>query len=81
MREIKNYTVKIFKEENKPILNFMYNEVDYSSSEEALKIAKNVAEKYNKKGYSYCIFEETIKVAKMVLNKNHKRVQNEIYKG
>lgn len=75
MKEVKNYTVKVFKENTKPTLNFMYNEVDYSNSEEALKIATKVAEKYNKKGYSYCIFEETIKPVKMIINENHKELQ------
>ena len=81
MKEVKNYTVRVFKEEGYPTLKFVYNEVDYSNSEEALTIAKKVAEKYNKKGYSYCIFEETIKLLSMIVNENHKEIPDEVYKS
>ena len=56
MKEVKNYVVKLFKNEY-PTLSFQFNEMDYSNSETALSMAKNVCIEYNKKGYSYSIFE------------------------
>ena len=70
MKTIKNYTVKIFKNNGFPTLTFMYNESEYKDSETALAMAKDVGERYNKKGYNYCIFEETIKIVKMVVSKD-----------
>ena len=74
MECITNYVLRVFKDRNFPTLNLAYNELDYSSSEEALNVAKSVAEKYNKKGYSYCIIQETSKINKMVISDDHRDI-------
>ena len=42
--------------------------MDYSNSEAALSMAKNVCTEYNKKGYSYSIFEETTRLISMIVS-------------
>lgn len=71
MVNVTNYILRVFKDKTHPTLKFVYNELDYSNSNEALKVAKSVAEKYNKKGFSYCIIEETSKIKSMVISENH----------
>ena len=71
MKEVKNYVVKLFKNEY-PTLSFQFNEMDYSNSETALSMAKNVCIEYNKKGYSYSIFEETTRLISMIINEKDK---------
>ena len=67
MKEVKNYVVKLFKNEY-PTLSFQFNEMDYSNSKTALSMGKNVCTEYNKKEYSYSIFEETTRLISMIIN-------------
>ena len=63
MKNVTNYILRVFKDKTHPTLKFVYNELDYSNSNEALKVAKSVAEKYNN---NVMLFEEPTTAEHMV---------------